>query len=313
VSDEEGRRPPDPARRRRNGVALSAGAAAAYGTGPVMIKGVLAGGVPVWTLMVHRLMIAGVLLWVVAAAAGVLTRLSAGVRRYVVGALALGACVYSVQLACFALAVERISASLVVILFHSFPIVVTVVAVLTGRDRLSALRVAALALGLSGVSLVALAGDEVRAEPLGVLLGLGSAVACASVVLGSDVLSDRLPPLALATLMVSGAAGAFLVTLPLVGFEPSIERSTWLLIVGLAVVPGVLGTTAMLAGVGAIGPSLASILMALEPPIAVTLAWIIFGERLNPGQIAGAALILVAAYLARTMAHRREPELEVRS
>jgi drug/metabolite transporter (DMT)-like permease len=301
------------AHRRRNGVALSAGAAMAFGTGPVMIKGALAGGVAVWTLLVHRLLIAAVLLWLVAAAARALTRLTGGERRYIAGALTLGACVYSVQLACFALAVERISASLVVILFHSFPIVVTVVAVLTGRDRLSALRVAALALGLSGVSLVALGGDEVRAEPLGVLFGLGSAVACASVVLGSDVLSDRLPPLGLTALMVTGAAVAFVVTLPLFGFDASIDTSTWLLIIGLAVVPGVLGTTAMLAGVGAIGPSLASILLALEPPIAVALAWIIFGERLNPGQIAGAALILVAAYLARTMVHRHDAELEVRS
>ena len=300
-------------RRRRNGVALSAGAAMAFGTGPVMIKGVLAGGVAVWTLMVHRLLIAAALLWLVAAVARAFTRLRAGSRRYVGKALALGAFVYSAQLACFALALERVSASLVVILFHSFPIVVTVVAVVTGRDRLSALRVAALALGVTGVALVALAGDELRAEPVGVLLGLGSAVACAGVVLGSDVLSDRLPPFGLAALLITGASVAFVATLPLAGFEPSIDRPTWLLIVAIAVVPGVLGTSAMLAGVGAIGPSLASILLALEPPVAVTLAWIVFGERLNAAQIVGAALILTAAYLARSMAHRRDPELEVRS
>ena len=298
---------------RRKGVALSVAAAMAYGTGPVMIKGALAGGAAVWTLMVHRLLIAAVLLWVVATVARAVAPLRADGKRYVALALALGAFVYSAQLACFALALERISASLVVILFYSFPIVVTVVAVVTGRDPLSARRVMALVLGMSGVALVALAGDELRAEPVGVLLGLGAAVACACVVLGSDVLSDRLLPLGLSALLISGSAVAFVATLPLVGFDASIDRPTWLLIVAIAVVPGVLGTTAMLAGVEAVGPSLASILMTLEPPVAVILAWIVFGERLNGGQIAGGAIILVAAYLARSMARPHEAEVGVRS
>jgi drug/metabolite transporter (DMT)-like permease len=53
--------------------------------------------------------------------------------------------------------------------------------------------------------------------------------------------------------------------------------------------------------------------MTLEPPVAVILAWIVFGERLNGGQIAGAAIILVAAYLARSMARPRDAEVGVRS
>lgn len=299
--------------RRRNGVALSAGAAVAYGTGPVLIKAALESGVAVWTLMVHRLLIAAALLWGLVVAGRALRDLPPGAGRYAVPALAVGAFVYSAQLACFALALERISASLVVILFHTFPIVVTVVAVTLGRDRLSARLLTALTLGVGGVALVAVAGDELRAEPIGILLGLGSAVGCAGVVLGSDVLSDRLPPIALASLLISGAAVAFVVTLPLVGFDAAVEAPTWLLIVAIAVVPGVLGTTAMLAGVRAIGPSLASILMALEPPVAVVLAWMVFGETLNAGQIAGAVVILVAAYLARSVVQPLEAELEVRS
>jgi drug/metabolite transporter (DMT)-like permease len=294
-------------------VALSAGAAVAYGTGPVMIKAALQSGVAVWTLMIHRLLIAAVLLWALVITSRALAGLAPGASRYALPALAVGALIYSAQLACFALALERISASLVVILFHTFPIVVTVVAVVLGRDRLVARSLTALTLGVGGVALVALAGDELRAEPLGILLGLGSAAACAGVVLGSDVLSDRLPPLALAALLIGGAALAFVATLPLVGFDPAVEPPTWLLIVAIAVVPGVLGTTAMLAGVRAIGPSLASILMALEPPVAVVLAWIVFGETLNAGQMAGAVVILVAAYLARSVAQPLEAEIEVRS
>lgn len=263
--------------------------------------------------MVSRMVIAAVLLWGLVAVSRALRDLPPGAARYVVGALALGAFVYSVQLACFALAIERISASLVVILFHTFPIVVTVVAVLVGRDHFSRTRLAALMLGVGGVALVAVAGGELRAEPIGILLALCSALASAGVVLGSDVLSDRLPPLALAALLISGAAIAFAATLPLMDSGGTVDAPTWGLVVAIAVIPGVLGTTAMLAGVGAIGPSLASILMTLEPPVAVALAWLIFAETLNAAQIFGAGVILTAAYLARKVARPLDREIEVRS
>jgi drug/metabolite transporter (DMT)-like permease len=64
----------------------------------------------------------------------------------------------------------------------------------------------------------------------------------------------------------------------------------------------VIGTTALLAGVGLIGPSLASILLTLEPPVAVLLAWIALGERLGALQLAGGALILVATLAAHRAA-----------
>lgn len=309
-------KPSDPdhgrtAHTRRHGVALSVGAAVAFGTGPVMIKAALESGIAVWTLMVHRLGIAAILLWGLVLAGRSLAGLPTGAARYVMPAIAVGALVYAVQLACFTLALERISASLVVILFHTFPIVVTVVAVAMGRDRLSRRSLTALTLGVGGVALVAVAGDELRAEPIGILLGLGSAAGCAGVVLSSDVLSDRLPPIALSAFLITGAALAFLVTLPLMGFDADVEAPTWLLIVAIAVVPGVLGTTAMLAGVRAVGPSLASILMTLEPPVAVILAWIVFGETLGPAQMVGAVVILIAAYLARSVAKPLEAEIDV--
>lgn len=278
-----------------------------------MIKAALDTGVAVWTLMVVRLAFAAALLWAFVAAGRALRGLPEGARRYALYAVAVGAVVYAAQLGCFALALERISASLVVILFHTFPIVVTAVAVALGRDRLSRRSLTALTLGVAGVALVALAGNELRAEPVGILLGLGSAAGCASVVLASDVLSDRLPPLPLSALLITGATLAFLATLPLVGLEPAVDASAWWLIVAIAVVPGVVGTTAMLAGVRAIGPSLASIFMALEPPVAVALAWLVFGETLNGGQMVGAAVVLVAAFLARSASRPPETDLPIRS
>jgi drug/metabolite transporter (DMT)-like permease len=81
------------------------------------------------------------------------------------------------------------------------------------------------------------------------------------------------------------------------------------LVLAIALVPGVIGTTAMLAGVGLIGPSLVSILLTLEPPVTVLLAWLALGERLSALQLAGGAVILAAMVLANRAATR--PPLEV--
>jgi drug/metabolite transporter (DMT)-like permease len=119
------------------------------------------------------------------------------------------------------------------------------------------------------------------------------------------------PPLHFAALLVTGASVTFTATLSLAGFDGSVPASTWALVALIALIPGVLGTTFMLAGVGAIGPSLASILLTLEPPVAVLLAWLVLGEHLNAIQIAGGVVILVAASLARRVAQPLEAELEV--
>lgn len=301
------------AHSQRDGVALCVAAACGYGLGPVLTKVVLASGMTVWTLLLGRLLVAALLLWAVALVLPSLRGMPSGMARHSLGALGLGALTYSAQLALFASSLERMSASVVVILFYTFPILVAVAAVVIGRERLSPARVFALALGVGGLALTAASGAELHAEPLGVGLALGSACACAGVVLGSDALGDRLPPLLLAALVTTGASIAFIVTVPLVGFDRSADSGAWILVVGIALTSGVVGTTALLAGIAYIGPSLASTLLTLELPVAVVLAWIVLGDRLDAGQAAGGGLILAAAFLARRVAGRDDPELEVPS
>lgn len=72
--------------------------------------------------------------------------------------------------------------------------------------------------------------------------------------------------------------------------------------------PGVIGSVALLAAIGDIGPSLARILLTLEPPVTVLLAWLVLSEQLSALQLAGGAVIL-AAMIANSAAAR--PPLEV--
>ncbi len=194
---------PDPAARTR-GVALGVVSACSYGLGPVLIKVALE-DMSTWTLLLYRLLLAAGMLWALLALAG---RLSETPRRAALwlGPLALGAVAYGGQMALFALALERVSASLVVILFHTAPIVVVAVMASTGREPLTRLRLLALGLGVGGVAVVATASGELRAEPLGIVLAVGSAIAYAAVVLGTNAYSARIAPLPLSVVLATGAA-----------------------------------------------------------------------------------------------------------
>ncbi len=50
-------------------------------------------------------------------------------------------------------------------------------------------------------------------------------------------------------------------------------------------------------GLKRVGPSAASILSTVEPPVTVALAFLAFGERLNGVQMVGGAMVLTAVVL----------------
>jgi drug/metabolite transporter (DMT)-like permease len=280
-------------------------AACTYAVGPVLMKAAL-DSMSVWTLLLWRTLLAAVLLWALLAARRGLGETPRAPALWL-AALGLGAAAYGGQIALFALALERVSASLATILFHTAPILVVAAAVLGGRERFSGPRVVAVVLGVCGVGVVAAGGGELSAEPLGIVLSLGSAVACAAVIVGIDVLSEPIAPLPLAVLLITGCALAFAATAPMLGVGVPTDASGWLLLLALAVIPGVVGTTALLAAIGTVGPTLASVLLTLEPPVTVLLAWAVLGERLSAVQLAGGALILAATLLAhRAAAHSLE-------
>jgi drug/metabolite transporter (DMT)-like permease len=290
----------------QRGVLLGVVAAGTYAVGPVLMKAAL-DSMSVWTLLVWRLVVATGLLWALLAARRGLRetpRTAAGL----LAPLALGAIAYGGQILLFALALERVSASLATILFHTAPIVVVAAAVMSRREQLTPLRAAALVLGVGGVAIVAAASGDLRAEPLGIALSLGSAVACAAVVVGIDVVGTRTAPLPLAVLLITGSTLALLAAVPFTGVGMP-AGDGWLLVLGLGIVPGVIGTVALLAAIGEIGPSLASILLTLEPPVTVLLAWLALDERLSALQLAGGGVILAAMVVANRAASR--PPLEV--
>lgn len=189
--------------------------------------------------------------------------------------------------------------------------IVTVAAIALGRERGSRRSVVALALASTGLALV-LAGAAAGAlDPLGTALGLAAAVLYSGYILVSDGIAGRVGPVALTTLLCTGAA----VTLTLAALaggdlDPADVSATgfaWL--GGLAIVSTVGAIGLFLAGLRRVGPTAASILSTLEPVVTVTLAFLAFGEALAPAQLAGAALVLAAVLVVRVPTARTEGAL----
>jgi drug/metabolite transporter (DMT)-like permease len=276
--------------------------AAAFGAMGIFGKLAYDEGATVGTLLATRFVLAAAVLWLFVACAGGARVLRAPSRRDVAIAVALGAIGYGAQAGGYFAALERLDASLLSLLVYTFPVMVAVTAVALGRERAS--RRTALALGLASAGLVlVLAGAAAGAlDPLATALGLGTAAVYSAYILTSEGVAARLGPLALTTLVCTGAA----VTLTLGALAggdlhpASVSAAGFGWLAGLATVSTVGAVALFFAGLRRVGPTVASILSTLEPVVAVALAFVAFGETLGPTQLAGGALVLAAVIAVRT-------------
>jgi drug/metabolite transporter (DMT)-like permease len=208
---------------------------------------------------------------------------------------------------------EHASIALVMICFYTYPVIVAAAATRIYHEPLTPLRVASLLLATAGLVLVvvapALGPQSVDVDPVGLLLGLLAAVAQAIHALIAGRGYSSLPaPQAAAVLSVIQALG-FLVVALLIGVTPALAEpftieGTWIWMVLGATIGLAIPTAAVLAGFRRLGPTRASILMLLEPVIAVFLAALLLAQRPAPVQLLGGALVLVGSLLAQV---RREP------
>ncbi|HEV7496237.1 DMT family transporter [Baekduia sp.] len=293
---------------RRTGALFCLASAAGFGAMGVFGKLAYDAGATVETLLAVRFGLAAAVLWLVVLATGRLHELRALPRRDVGAALALGAVGYSAQAGGYFAALRRIDPALLGLLLYTFPVMVTVAAIVLGRERASGRTAVALALSSAGIVLVLAGAAGGALDPLGTALGLGAAVVYSAYILISDGVTARVGPLALSTLVCTGAAG----TLTFVGLAGggldlgslSTAGLGWIAAIALVSTVGAVGL--FFAGLARVGPSTASILSTLEPVVTVVLAFVAFGTSLGPAQLAGGALVLAAAVTVQAGHGRRQ-------
>jgi drug/metabolite transporter (DMT)-like permease len=276
---------------------------AAFGAMAVFGKLAYDEGATVGTLLAVRFSLAAALFWVLIP----LSELRALGARDVRTGLTLGALGYALQAGCYFVALGRIDASLLALLLYTFPALVAVAAVALGRERFGGRHVIAVFLASGGLTLAVVGAGAGALDPLGVALGLGAAVVYSTYILVSDGIAARVRPQVLATLVCTGAAATLIVGSALLGeLRPGdLTGEGWAWLTALAVVSTVTAISLFFAGLERVGPTSAAILSTVEPLVTVTLAFIVFGERLGTIQLLGGALVL-AAVIPATLAGRRQ-------
>jgi len=289
----------------RVGPALCLASAVFFGAMPIFGRFAYEAGVTPGALLLIRFSLAAALLLVLLLVRPGLRRIERvpdvqGRSRFSRGgtvllAFGLGAVAYAGQAGLYFSALQRLDASMLSLILYTYPVMVTVVAVLLGRDRLNRLRSLALLAACGGIVLVLLGTGSMHLQPLGALLAFGSAVVYTSYILVSDTVVHRLAPVTLAALVMTGAATTLGVEAILTGVDLSFGWRGWFWVACIAVVSTVLATLAFFAGLRRTGASTASILSTLEPVVTTTLAALTLGESLSPIQIFGGILVLSSA------------------
>src|SRR4051794_8667390 len=191
---------------RSSGSAFCLASGAAFGSMAIFGKLAYDQGVNVGTLLAVRFTFGALLFWALVLAGGSL-REARGLRRRDVGiGLALGAAGYAAQAGLYFVALERIDASILALLLYTFPAMVTIAAVVLGRDRVNPRRLAALALTSVGLVLVLAGAAAGSFDAIGAGLALGAAVVYTTYILVSEQAAVRISPYLLAALVCSGAA-----------------------------------------------------------------------------------------------------------
>jgi drug/metabolite transporter (DMT)-like permease len=258
----------------------------AYGVLPILGKVAYGAGVKVLPLLAWRYVIAALL--VAALERGPRPPLGERIRLWAIGS------VFVFNSIAYFRALELIPASVTALVLYTYPVIVALLAALVGVERLTGRALLAAIGAFAGCALTA------RGAPAGSplsLSGVAWALAAALIYASYIVLSSRFGtgvPARVLALHLTQAAAVACVAFALAdgGLLLPLDPRGLLAVAGIGVVSTVVAMTAFLAGLALVGPTRASVLSSLEVIVTLVLAFALLGERLGPGQWAGAALIL---------------------
>jgi drug/metabolite transporter, DME family len=177
------------------------------------------------------------------------------------------------------------------------PVIVALVARFMLRERVTRAVLIALLCAVAGMALLTGTPSDTAVHgrlPVGVALSLMTAIAYAFVILLGRILSQRIQPVQVNATAFGSAAIILLACSLSSHLSLRYPVGGWLLLIYLGCVPTALGYLLFQVGMRSTTATLTSIVTFCEPLTAAVLAWLVFGERLGPLSIVGAALLLGA-------------------
>lgn len=204
---------------------------------------------------------------------------------------------------CWFLGIERIGPAVPTLIALCLPpVLVTLVAVLRGQERLDSQIVGVLVAALAGTALVVWPhGGGGPAASAGLLAGIGFSVASAVLYAGFTLVSGRLsttlgagPATTCLTVVAAAAMALYALVQPL-HWPQGIPPQAWYLYLG--VVTAALALLAFSWGAARLSPTGLTVATLVEPLTAVLLSAWLLGQALAPAQWAGGLLLMLGIWV----------------
>jgi drug/metabolite transporter (DMT)-like permease len=263
-----------------------------FATGGYLTKRFESAGGAAMTLIAFRMLAGLAVFGGVAAARGY--RLPS--RKLVAIGLGLGG-VQLVSNSALIVGFAKAPASLVVLVFYVYPLLVVAGGALLFGEGVGRNRAVLIAAGLTG--LVLAVGTPASVTVVGVTLGLSAGIGMASFILGSRYAFEQgmqvIQLLALSYACPSVLMVALLATgvVPL----PSLTTDAIAPMIGFIALGSVIPVVLFVSAIRRIGAGMTALLATIEPFAAVVLAYLLLDESLTALQLVGGALIITAAAL----------------
>jgi len=217
-------------------------------------------------------------------------------RGWVLLGLALmGGIGYVGQALSYFTALTLIPAGLVALLLYLYPAIVTILAVIILKERISKWKVIALLMALGGTVLTI--GPTGGGQVLGVVFGLGAAFIYSTYILVGSRITKQVTAIQSSTVVIVSAAIVSSVLVAIKGPAFPATASGWASVIAIALISTVLAIITFFAGLERVGPTNASTLSTVEPAVTVVLAAMVLGETVSLFRIIGGMMIILAVII----------------
>lgn len=286
-----------------NGIFYACISSASFGFSPLFSIGLLAAGLSNSDVLSYRWALAAIVLIVYAAVKGKTLRINSLDEAWKIALLSGLRALTSVTLL---IGYANIASGIASTINFMYPVIVVFWMMLVHGEQKSWINLAAIALSILGVYLMA-SGDGLKIEGGNTALGLAcsiiSAVSFAAYyILMKRTRADKIEVVKFTTWIMIMCAVYFIIGGLIVdgGITLVHDGKLWLYILGLALWSTMISNFTGVKAVRRIGPTLTSILGALQPLTAVILGVLFLDEHLGFKSIAGIVLILTAVLMVVT-------------
>jgi drug/metabolite transporter (DMT)-like permease len=250
-------------------------------------------GVPLLTAMAWRYVLGAVLLGVAAQA----KQIRSFPRKRIIELLLIGGVGQALITYLSLRALDYIPVGPLAFLFYTYPAWVALLAAIRRTERLTPIRIFALILALTGVTIMVGAPTE-KLNPIGVMLALGSALLYSAYLPALEHAQEGIPAMLSTFLLIVGAAVSFVVAALFTGdlFIPR-GAAVWSNIFLLALVATVIAFLALIKGLSVLGPVRTSIIATVEPFFTAILGALVLGNQFGGSTLVGGVFIATAVLL----------------